>query len=106
LFPFAYQFKSLIGLDPSEGMIGEAEGAWQAWKNIQDGSKKLMAEEAQFKVSSAEHMSEIEDSSVDLILPSPPPLLFPSRLRTGSTIQVCGPKWPGYSSQMVLPPFG
>lgn len=67
LFPFAYQFKTLIGVDPSEGMIGEAQGAWQAWKKIQDGSKELIAEQAEFKVSSAEHLHDIKDESIDLI---------------------------------------
>lgn len=70
LFPFAYHFKTLIGVDPSEGMIREAQGAWQAWKKMQqqDNSKdRLIAEEANFSLSSAEDLKGIADSSVDLV---------------------------------------
>ncbi|UZJ53050.1 hypothetical protein CBS101457_002370 [Exobasidium rhododendri] len=67
LFPFAYHFKKLIGVDPSQGMIGEAQGAWQAWKSIQKYPKQLVADEAQFSLSSAENLSVIESDSVDLI---------------------------------------
>jgi predicted TPR repeat methyltransferase len=67
LFPFAYHFKTLIGVDPSEGMIGEAQGAWQAWKNIQDNPQQLTADQARFELSSAEELSSIECGSIDLI---------------------------------------
>lgn len=67
LFPFAYHFEKLMGTDPSPGMIGEAQGAWEAWKKMQDGSKQLKADQAIFKMLSAEKLTGIEDESVDLI---------------------------------------
>ena len=67
LFPFAYHFKTLIGVDPSPGMIGEAQGAWEAWKGIQEDPGRLVAEEAHFKVLAAERLSEIDDGTVDLV---------------------------------------
>lgn len=67
LFPFAYHFKNLIGVDPSEGMISEAQGAWRAWKGIQDASRTLIAKDASFEISSAENLSNIKAGSIDLI---------------------------------------
>lgn len=67
LFPFAHQFKHLIGADPSEGMISEAKGAWEAWKKMQENSKSLKAENADFKLLGAEDLVDIKDESIDLI---------------------------------------
>lgn len=67
LFPFAYQFKNLIGTDPSEGMISEATGAWEAWKIIQESPKELKANHAEFKLLGAEDLKDIKDESIDLI---------------------------------------
>lgn len=67
LFPFAYQFKHLVGCDPSEGMIGQAEQAWQAWKEDQQSKDKLKATDAKFIQSSAENLEGIADESIDLI---------------------------------------
>lgn len=67
LFPFAYHFKHLIGTDPSQGMLGEAQGAWEAWKKIQDGREPLVATQAEFRMLGAEKLEGIEDESVDLI---------------------------------------
>ncbi|PWN35539.1 S-adenosyl-L-methionine-dependent methyltransferase [Meira miltonrushii] len=67
LFPFAYQFKHLIGSDPSEGMIGQAEQAWQAWKEDQHDKNKIQAKDAKFIQGSAENLEGIADESIDLI---------------------------------------
>lgn len=67
LFPFAYQFKHLIGSDPSEGMISQAEQAWKAWKESQSNKDQLKAKDARFIQNSAEDLKEIADQSVDLI---------------------------------------
>lgn len=67
LFPFAYQFKTLIGTDPSQGMISEAAGAWEAWKKMQKEPEALKAEQADFKLLGAENLKDIKDESIDLI---------------------------------------
>lgn len=67
LFPFAYHFDKLIGVDPSNGMIDEAQGAWQAWKEMQPDQSQLQATQATFSIASAEELEGIPDNSVDLI---------------------------------------
>ncbi|MCO5598697.1 hypothetical protein L7F22_052795 [Adiantum nelumboides] len=67
LFPFAYQFKHLIGSDPSEGMISQAEQAWKGWKESQENKVAIQAKDAKFIQSSAENLKEIKDESIDLV---------------------------------------
>jgi SAM-dependent methyltransferase len=114
LFPFAYHFKHLVGTDPSQGMLAEAQGAWEGWKKLQDGTKPLVANQADFKMLGAENLNGIQDESVDLItaatvsIPSNSRQLLSSlvchlllsRQPTGSTTLQSGRSLPGCSSQM------
>lgn len=70
LFPLAYSFKSLVGADPSDGMVAQADGAWERWKRLQKEKdhRPLVAASARFIVASAEKLSGVADQSVDLII--------------------------------------
>lgn len=67
LFPFAYTFRHLMGVDPSEGMVAQADDAWTAWKSVQESPSQLKTQDATFQVASAEELQPIADTSVDLI---------------------------------------
>jgi ubiquinone/menaquinone biosynthesis C-methylase UbiE len=66
LFPLVPHFKRAIGVDPSEGMISEAGGAWEAYcgSALQGKRPDTLVE---FKQGSAEKLTCIDDASVDLV---------------------------------------
>lgn len=71
VFPLSAHFDSIIGTDPSEGMIREAQGAWSAWKQTQRDTPQLARIErtkAEFSVDSAEELRTVQDASVDLVV--------------------------------------